>query len=531
MQVHRNGTPGRSSGAGAQYQLNIEIGATFTSASYERAEESGVLQLSSFAGDLPSADFMADGKVQVASLAQTLRSIVNTANQQLGEPPASVGVTYPSSWDPMRLLLLWEALVLAGIPDAVTQAVANLKPSPSVPLSPADDWETPTEVAPAATEVVPPPPEALPAPTPREAESRRGPRWLVATAVLTVIAGVTAGVVATGFPRAARTPGSAASEAGSSSIVRAPTASKAPSKTTKPSPGAGVPLPASAPLVAQQFVVPRGGDAATQLDVANVAGVIPPRRLSTAGGRNSWPMLSGDRRTIIYINYVAGTLRTMAADGTGDRPLIKSPPEGCGQITRASWSPADQSIMVVECRAAGRPDRLLVIKLDGTVVRELTIGQPRIEDPTISPDGRTVAYWAHSTLSGPNGGSIYTQAIDGSSGPLRLTNRKAGSDADPAWSPDGSMIAFRRRGPNDNLDVYVMRSDGSGVRPVATSPAVDEKPAWSPDGGELMIISNRDASGKPSKKYDVYVMDLDGGEPRPLGLTANVVLTPVWSYR
>ncbi len=102
-------------------------------------------------------------------------------------------------------------------------------------------------------------------------------------------------------------------------------------------------------------------------------------------------------------------------DGSGDRALIKSPPKNCGQITRASWSPADQSIMVVECRATGRPDRLLVIKLDGTVVRELRTGQRRIEDPAISPDGRKVAYWAHSAAGGGNGGSIYTLAVDGSS--------------------------------------------------------------------------------------------------------------------
>ena len=165
--------------------------------------------------------------------------------------------------------------------------------------------------------------------------------------------------------------------------------------------------------------------------------------------------------------------------------------------------------MVIECRTKGRPDRLFVIKLDGTVVRELKTGQPRIEDPMISPDGHTVAYWARDTAAGANGGSIYTVAVDGSSEPVQLTDRKAGSDADPAWSPDGTMIAFRRRGSNDNFDVYVMRSDGSGVRPVAAGPSVEEKPAWSPHGRQLMIISNRRRTGRPARAIP-HVRD-----PRP----------------
>src|SRR5215208_3813679 len=93
----------------------------------------------------------------------------------------------------------------------------------------------------------------------------------------------------------------------------------------------------------------------------------------------------------------------------------------------------------------------------------------------IHPDGRAVAYWATATEGGPNGGSIYTLALDGSSPSARLTNRSAGSDADPTWSPDGSMITFRRRVADDNFDVYVMRTDGSGVRPVATGPAVERE--------------------------------------------------------
>ena len=96
MQVYRNGTPGMSSGGpGVTYRLDIDIGATSTSASYHRAEESGVVQLNPFAHDLPSAQFVMSGRVQVDSLAETLRSIVTTASQQIREAPTSVEVTYP----------------------------------------------------------------------------------------------------------------------------------------------------------------------------------------------------------------------------------------------------------------------------------------------------------------------------------------------------------------------------------------------------------------------------------------------------
>jgi Tol biopolymer transport system component len=486
------------------YRLTINIGVAHTSASYEMADGSEELRLSPLAADLPSARFVTAEGPQLESLAETLRGMVAAARKQLGEEPASVQVTYPASWAPARLLLLWEALVLAGIPDAVTLAVADPKPPVSPPS--VDDEESPARTT------------LLPA----RAASKVRPGWLVVAAVAAVGAGVVAGVLATGAQQPGRIPGD----------VESPTVSSAPTRTTERTLEPGVDLPTAEPLASHQFVVPRGRNDATQLNLASVSGVVPPRTLpSSLSGRNSWPLLSRDRRTIIYINYVAGSLRTMAADGSGDRALIESPPRGCGQITRASWSPADQSIMVIECRAQGRPDRLLVIKLDGTVVSELKTGQPRIEDPTISPDGRYVAYWGKGTAGGPNGGSIFTVAMDGSSEPVQLTDRRAGSDADPAWSPDGTMIAFRRRGSNDNLDVYVMRSDGSGVRPVTTGPAVDEKPAWSPDGRQLMIISNRDASGKAGESYDVYVVDVDGGKAEPLGLPANVVLTPVWSYR
>ena len=115
------------------YRLTINIGVAFTSASYEMGAGSEVLRLSSYAVDLPSARFLTDEGLRIDWLAETLRSIVASARRQLGEDPASVQVTYPASWLSGQLLQLWEALVLAGIPDAMTQVAAEPKPSASPP--------------------------------------------------------------------------------------------------------------------------------------------------------------------------------------------------------------------------------------------------------------------------------------------------------------------------------------------------------------------------------------------------------------
>jgi hypothetical protein len=183
MQVRRNG-PQRPSprGAGVMYRLTVAIGVEFTSASYEMAEGSEVLRLSPFALDLPSARFLTDDGLRTESLAKTLRSIVETARQQLGEEPASVQVTYPASWKSGQLLQLWEALVLAGIPDAATQVAAEPKPTASPPSADEQQSSAKTTLLPA------------------KAAPRVRPGWLVIAAVAAVGAGVVAGLLAAAMP-------------------------------------------------------------------------------------------------------------------------------------------------------------------------------------------------------------------------------------------------------------------------------------------------------------------------------------------
>jgi dipeptidyl aminopeptidase/acylaminoacyl peptidase len=83
----------------------------------------------------------------------------------------------------------------------------------------------------------------------------------------------------------------------------------------------------------------------------------------------------------------------------------------------------------------------------------------------------------------------------------------------PAASPDGSRVAFtlstldaaanRRR-----TDVWVVGTDGSGLRQLTTDPASDTSAAWSPDGRTLFFLSSRSGSSQ------VWRVAVDGGEPQ-----------------
>jgi hypothetical protein len=129
---------------------------------------------------------------------------------------------------------------------------------------------------------------------------------------------------------------------------------------------------------------------------------------------------------------------------------------------------------------------------------------------------------AHAAFPGQNGkivfasergtlddDEIFVMNPDGSN-PVNLTNVADDTDSTPAWSPDGSKIAFVTN-RDGNHEIYLMNADGSGQTRLTTNSADDTQPAFSPDGTKIAFSSDR--SGISS---EILVMNADGSAQTPL---------------
>jgi Tol biopolymer transport system component len=235
-------------------------------------------------------------------------------------------------------------------------------------------------------------------------------------------------------------------------------------------------------------------------------------RLTTATSNDSYPMVSPDGRTVVFVRGPAGSPTVNNLDdraaifviGTNGRRLHKLTTKQ-GFYGSPAWSPDGRKIAF----RYGDRYAIYVMNADGSAQRPVVF-EDRWEytTPRWSPDGRKIAYHSGGLFVVPLGAG---------------KKQYLGFGSSPKWSPDGRRLVFVNRAAGCRgvwPCVLVTNADGTGRRQLTgrVGAAHDSTPVWSPDGNAI-------AFAREGRNAGIYVMSATGAEQRRV---ARVGAEPAW---
>lgn len=270
---------------------------------------------------------------------------------------------------------------------------------------------------------------------------------------------------------------------------------------------------------------------------------VRPVKSKTPGARDSYPALSPDARSVAFVRDEGlglYKLCVVGVDGSG----LQCPTASVAPLGEPSWSPDGSRLAFIQgydptvngyAGITGCSPEICVLEIASGKETNLTLGSGGT-DPAWSPDGTRIAF---SSLRDGNY-EIYTTDLKGEQ--IQRLTYTEWAEAEPSWSPDGRRIAYVAHliqansdcgfmptggvGGGDTVEatssVYFMNVDGSDQTGLAGTTGTTEL-SWSPSGARLAVALNS------NRDTQIYVTDVWGGSLTRLTSDPTPKSSPSWA--
>ncbi|MGA3294416.1 MAG: translocation protein TolB [Candidatus Acidiferrales bacterium] len=218
-----------------------------------------------------------------------------------------------------------------------------------------------------------------------------------------------------------------------------------------------------------------------------------------------------------YVPFRGVTSAQICIYSTASNRLIAFP-HFRGTNGAPAWSP-DGSEIAFMGSLNGNP-AIYVSQADGARVRQITFGAGAATSPAWNPKTGKQMVFVSDRGGDP---ALYLSDSDGSN-TQKIDLPDMGYVIDPAWSPNGQLLAFSWRRPSGNYDIYVMDIVGHQLVELTKDEARNERPSWAPDGRHLVFESTRTGTRQ------IWSMLADGSQPHQLTFDGQNE-SPNWSPR
>jgi TolB protein len=180
---------------------------------------------------------------------------------------------------------------------------------------------------------------------------------------------------------------------------------------------------------------------------------------------------------------------------------------------------------IVFSAGPGHAEDIYMVNADGSGFRRLTTDPHADFDPALSPDGKQIAYRHQDEMDSST--EVFVMNADGS-GPHNVSHQ-AEADWGPTWSPDGKTVLWNcQRDLDFGFQACVANADGTRLRVIRPEAWV-EYPAWSPDGTKIAFMGQEPGASGNDPDYDIFVMNAAGTGLRRLTEAPGADGWPAWS--